>query len=198
MVQLPLNISFTRTERLSDEEFYTFCRDNADLRIERQADGTITIQSPESLTSGKVSPYIHYCLYGWKMKTNLGQVFSSSTGFTLPDSSVLSANASWVSWDRLKDIPRAEWNRFARVSPNFVVEVLSPSDSMKATERKMQQWVENGTQLGWLIDPVKEIIKIYTAGDTVKTIKKFESVIVVGDLMPGFQFDLQEFKQMIL
>lgn len=197
MLHLPLNINFARTERLSDDEFYFFCRDNADLRIERQSDGTITIMSPESASSSSTGTLILYYLVGWNLHSAMGKVFGAAAGFTLPDSSVKSADVSWISNERLQHVPKEEMHKFPKVCPDFVVEVLSPSDSIKATERKMQKWIENGAQLGWLIDPVREIVKIYAAGKDMKTQKGFNKKLVAGDLMPTFELDLKALKALI-
>lgn len=197
MEQPPLRINFSRTERLTDEEFYIFCRDNNNLRIERQADGTITIMSPESILSSHVGTLTLFFLVGWNMKGQSGQVFGSSAGFTLNDSAVLSADVSWVSKDRLAQIPKAEWNKFARVCPEFVVEVLSPSDSVKVTEKKMHQWIANGAEVGWMINPVKETIKIFRPGQDATTVKGFDQQLIAGDPMPGFVLDLQLLRSLI-
>ncbi|HEX2900736.1 MAG TPA: Uma2 family endonuclease, partial [Bacteroidia bacterium] len=113
------------------------------------------------------------------------------------DSAVLSADVSWVSRDRLAQIPKAEWNKFARVCPEFVVEVLSPSDSVKVTEKKMHQWIANGAELGWMINPVKETIKIFRPGQDATTVKGFDQQLIAGDPMPGFVLDLQQLRSLI-
>ncbi|MBF9221055.1 Uma2 family endonuclease [Hymenobacter ruricola] len=181
-------------ERLSDEEFYQFCLDNRDQRIERDADHQITIMPPTNSETGAANSELNYQLSHWNRQNASGIVFDSSAGFTLDTGAMLSPDASWIAqehWDAL-----APENRrgFARICPDFVVELLSPTDRLTDTMRKLEHWLAAGARLGWLIAPGTESVYIFEPGQPVRPVVGFDQDLVAGPLLPGFKLELRRLR----
>ena len=181
-------------ECLTDEEFYQFCMDNRDLRIERDANHQISFMPPANSETGKSNNELSRQLANWNVETGLGETFDSSSGFTLDTGAMLSPNTSWIAqarWDALSpDDPRG----FARICPDFVVELLSPTDRLTDTMRKMEHWLEAGAKLGWLIAPGTESVYIFESGQPVRPVVGFDQELVAGPLLPGFALELRRLR----
>ena len=177
-------------EGMTDDEFFRFCQDNPDLRLERNSHGEIVITSPTGTLSGNRSGRIFGALYVWNEEYRLGEVFDSSTGFRLPDGSVLSPDAAWVPRATWEALSREEQEKFAPVCPAFLVELKSPSDSLRALQEKMLVWIENGTRLAWLIDPGEERAHIYRADGRRDVIDGFDNAASGEDVLPDFKLEL--------
>lgn len=181
-------------ERLTDEEFYQFCMDNRDLRIERDAHHQITIMPPTNSETGASNGQLTRLLGNWNEEAEAGIVFDSSAGFTLSTGAMLSPDASWIAqanWDALSPEDR---RGFARICPDFVVELLSPTDRLTDTMRKMEHWLEAGAKLGWLIAPTTESVYIFEPGQPVRPIVGFDQELEAGPLMPGFKLELRRLR----
>lgn len=177
--------------RLTDEEFFDFCQQNPDLRLERTADHEIIAMPPAGAESSRKSNEVLFQLTLWNRQHQLGYVFESSAGFTLPDGSVRSPDASWVpkaAYDALTEQQRL---RFPSVCPVFVVEVRSPSDGLTALRRKMETYLENGVAVGFLLDPSTETATIYRHGQESEEISGFDSTLSAEPALPGFVLDLR-------
>src|SRR5688572_6247464 len=135
-----------------DEQLFEFCQANRDYRIERNAEGDILIMSPEAASSGSGNIRLGRFFDEWAEKDGSGRVFGSSAGFILPNGAMRSPDVSWVSKKRLKTIAQKDWNRFLPLCPEFVLELRSPSDRLRTLQEKMQEYMANGAQLGWLLD----------------------------------------------
>lgn len=182
------------TAGLSDAEFFRFCLDNPDLRIERNNKLEISIMSPTGSLSGRVNAEINRQLSTWNYESKGGIVFDSSTGFTLPDRSVLSPDASWLSnekWNKLSDDER---DRFAPICPEFVIEVRPKSDSLETLKTKMQHWLANGAQLAWLIDPIEGISYVYRNNQADHVITGMDKKITGEAPVTGFVLNLSLLK----
>ncbi|MGD0547821.1 MAG: Uma2 family endonuclease [Terracidiphilus sp.] len=166
---VPLPRSLAVDPPLSDEEFEAFCLKNEDLRIERTIEGAIRMNPPTGALTGDGNSEINHQLRSWWHTHNLGRVFDSNAGFFLPDGSMLSPDASYVLPQQLEGITKAQLAGILRLCPAFVIELLSPSDSLAETGRKMQRWIANGAQLGWLIDPYQQRVVIYEPGSEPRT-----------------------------
>jgi Uma2 family endonuclease len=175
---------------LSDAEFFRFCLDNPDLRIERNNKLEITIMSPTGSLSGRVNAEINRQLSNWNYEQGNGEVFDSSTGFTLPDRSVLSPDAAWLSNEKWNTLSNEEQDRFAPVCPEFVIEVRSKSDSLEMLKTKMKNWLANGTQLAWLIDPIDGISYVYKNNHADQVITGMDKKITGEAPVTGFVLDL--------
>ena len=150
---------------MSDEELLEFCSDNDPLRVEREADGELVLMSPSGLEGGWVEGKVLTRLGVWAESDNRGTYVGPNGGFTLPDSSMRAADASWISWERFQSITDEQRKRYAAVCPEFIIEVRSESDRLKPLQKKMLMWLANGAELAWLIDPQRKVVEVYRAGD---------------------------------
>ena len=156
---------------VSDAEFEALCRDNDNVRFERTKEGAIRMNPPAGGWTSDGNAEIVYQLRSWWTDHERGRVFDSSGGFRLPDGSTLSPDASYLSVERLKLLPKGALRGFPKVCPDFVIELLSESDTLEATQSKMLDWMANGVQLGWLIDPYERQVFIYRLGKTPECVK---------------------------
>jgi Uma2 family endonuclease len=162
--QAPLVVHTQPVIDLDDEQFFGFCRLNRDLRIERNADKDIIIMAPEAGSSGRASSKLTAIVEAWSERDGTGEVFGSSTGFRLPNGAIRAPDIAWVRHEQLRSLSDEQWERFLPLCPDFVLELRSPSDSLSALHRKMEEYRENGTQLGWLLDPPNRQVHVYGAG----------------------------------
>jgi Uma2 family endonuclease len=177
--------------RMSDEEFFEFCAENPDLRIERDKNGKITVMSPVGLISGNYENILSGELHAWNKKSRLGKCFSPSSGFTLPDTSVKSADSAWVSNEKWKALPKEERKKFGQLVPDFIAEIRSTSDSLKKLKEKVKEtWLDNGVSLAWLIDPVQQKTYIFRADGSEEVVEGFDKKLQGEGVLPGFEFDL--------
>jgi len=156
-----VRLRFDDEDRLSEEAYLAFCRLNPDLRVERSSEGEIVIMPPPGGESSYRSTDVAFQLRAWVSKDRRGKVFDSSVQYILPDSSRLSPDTSWVSNKALQPLTHQQRKEFLRLCPEFLVEVLSPSDRLKSAKKKMEQWIANGAQLAWLIDGDRKTVYIY-------------------------------------
>ncbi len=185
-------ISFPK--KLTDDEFFELCQQNDLLDFERDKDGNIIVMSPSGSLSDHKAHIISFELELWNRINKKGVVFGSSAGFTLPDSSVRSPDAAWISNSQWNRLTKEQKLRFAPVTPEFVVEVKSPSDLIEDLKEKMGFWISNGVQLGWLVDPYEEKAYTYRVDGSVKTLKNFDVQLQGDPVLPGFIFELSSLK----
>ncbi|MBN8651710.1 MAG: Uma2 family endonuclease [Cytophagales bacterium] len=178
------------TSRLTDEQFFWFCQQNKDQRIERNSNHEIIIMSPVTSRSGNHSGEIFRQLANWSVSNGKGIHFDSSTGFTLPDKSVFSPDASWISNDSWNALTEEDKDRFAPVCPDFVIEVRSKTDSLDDLKMKMELWLQNGSQLAWLIDPREKTSYLYHPKKSVEIIKGLDKKLIGEGPVSGFVLDL--------
>jgi len=177
--------------QLSDEQFFDFCQQNRDLRIERTASGQIIIMTPTGGITGNRNSEILFQLNLWNKKDQGGYVFDSSTGFTLTDTSVLSPDASWVRKERWEALSVEQQEKFPPLCPDFVIELRSKTDNLTELKKKMNAWMKNGCQLAWLIDPENQQVFTYKPNGKPTTIQGFGNTLSGENVLPGFRFDLQ-------
>lgn len=175
--------------QMSDDEFFSFCQANPDLNIERNAQREIIIMSPTGSNSGSINAGICFQLYQWNDKHNLGITFDSSTGFTLPDQSVKSPDAAWLSLEKWQKLSEEEQEKFAPVCPEFVIELKSKNDRLDDLQEKMKSWIENGAQLAWLIDPESKTVYIYQPEQKVQIYQSFDQALSAEPVLSGFALD---------
>ena len=181
-------LNFSRFN-MNDDVFFDFCQDNKHLRIERNADGTIIIMPPTRTLTGEKNSEITTDLGLWKRK-NGGHSFDSSTGFTLDNTAVRSPDASWMSDERYESIELVELKKFARITPEFVVELMSENDSLRELQEKMEEYVEYGVLLGWLINPKTEEVFIYRQDGTISKVSGFDNKLSGESILKDFEFEL--------
>ena len=161
-VSLPIDLSsLTMLPTMSEAQFYEFCRTNPDLRIERNADGEITIMSPAFADTGNRNFKIAQQVANWSDDDGTGEGFDSSSGFTLPNGATRSPDTSWIQSDRWNALSPEEKTSFAPIVPDFVIELRSSSDTLKSLQEKMQEYIDQGVRLGLLIDRKNCIVHIY-------------------------------------
>jgi Uma2 family endonuclease len=176
---------------LTDDQFFQMCQKNRDYRFERTASGELLIMPPTGSDTGRRNVKITTQLDIWNSQSNLGEVFDSSTGFTLPNGAERSPDASWVKIERWNALTPEQQEKFAPICPDFVVELRSRTDSLKDLQEKMQEYIENGAQLGWLIDPKNKRVEIYRPGKDVEILDN--PVSLSGEnILPGFVLNLQQ------
>ena len=174
---------------MNREQFFQFCQLNRDVRIERNAQGSITVMTPAGGETGARGQFLSAALYRWAEADGTGVSFDSSTGFDLPNGAVRAPDAAWVPRNRLARLSPEDKERFLPLCPDFVIELLSPSDSRAAARRKMEEYRANGARLGWLIDPARRQVTIYRADGSVE--QHSEPDFVTGEtVLPGFTLDL--------
>ena len=174
---------------LTREQFFRFCQLNRDVRIERDAEGGIAVTSPTGGETGARCGRLLAAVLRWADDDGSGVAFDSSTGFELPDGAVRSPDVAWVRRVRLARIAPEDRRGFLPLCPDFVVELLSPSDSRPAVERKMEEYRENGARLGWLLDPDHRSVTIYRAGGGTERRQRPDSV-TGEEVLPGFVLSL--------
>jgi Uma2 family endonuclease len=148
---------------LSDDELVAFSEANKPCKVERLASGEILVMTPRGYKNNLREAYVVHGLFEWAEKDGRGEVFSSNAGFNLPDGSTLSPDAGWVDSSRVAALTDNERERFLPFAPDFLIEILSPSDSLPALDGKMEQWIANGVRLGWRIDPFARTVAIFAA-----------------------------------
>ena len=174
---------------LTDEQFWQLCQENDDLRFERSATGELIIMSPTGGNTGKRNVKITTQLDIWNSENNLGEVFDSNCAFRLPNGSQRAPNASWVSREKWDALTLEEQDKFLPLCPDFVVELMSPSDTLEKTRAKMREYVENGAKLGWLINRKKRQLEIYRPEQDVEILENPQTVSG-ENVLPGFILDL--------
>jgi Uma2 family endonuclease len=173
---------------LSDEQFYRLCQVNRDLRLERTAEGQLIIMPPTGWETGNRNSKLNQRLGNWADKDGRGLVFDSSTGFILPNGATRSPDAAWVKRERLEAL-RPDPNRFLPLCPDFAVELRSASDDLNPVRVKMQEYLENGMQLGWLLNPYDQQVEIYRAGQSVEVLNS-PTELSGETVLPGFVLQL--------
>lgn len=191
-LMLPADLPLITAKAMSEADFEQFCAQNRDLRIEREANGKVTIMAPVHFDSGFFEGEVFGELRNFVKNSKLGgRALSPSTGFKLPDGATKSPDASWISAEKLAALPPAERKKFAAVVPDFIIEIRSDSDKLGKLKRKMEQtWIGNGVRLGWLIDPVKQKAYVYRQDGSVDVIQGFDGKLNGEDVLPGFELDL--------
>jgi Uma2 family endonuclease len=176
-------------KRLDDEVFYEFCRANDEWRIERTAEGDIIIPPAGGKTGIRNSKLIAQ-LVVWNEADGRGQVFDSSTIFLLPNGAQRSPDLAWVRNERWQSLTDEQQEKFPPLCPDFVAELRSRTDALKTLQAKMQEYIDNGAQLGWLIDPTERRLHIYRPNAAVEITNNPQSVS--GEkVLPGFTLDVQ-------
>ncbi|WP_084079926.1 Uma2 family endonuclease [Edaphobacter aggregans] len=183
---MPVPLRFRPETPMSDEELMRFCAENDGVRVEREANGEILVMTPAGNRTGRMNAAIIAALGIWAERDGRGYVFDSNTGFTLPDGSMRSPDAAWVKATRWDALSGEEKERFSHISPEFIIELRSPSDHLDDLEAKMVQWIANGVQMAWLIDPERRVVVIYRPGDGPEVLHDPSSVQDSG-VIAGFE-----------
>jgi len=172
-------------------QFEELCREYPDLRLELTSSGELIVMPPTGVSTGKRCFNLVGQVAAWAKKDGTGVGFGSSTGYTLPNDAIRSPDVSWMRREKYDGVSRDERDRFAHVCPDFVVELRSPSDRLPTLMNKLEEYIENGAALGWLIDPQKRRVYIYRAGEDVVVLD--DPKVVSGEpLLRGFELQTEE------
>lgn len=175
---------------MSEEEFFQFCQMNDTLEFERDSQGNIILMSPTGSFSGSFNSRISGYLFIWNEVSGLGESFDSSTGFTLSNGAVRSPDASWIRKDRWNALSKEQQEKFAPICPDFVIEIRSKTDGLKYLQDKMQEYISNGAQLGWLIDRFDGKVYVYRENLPVEEQASLNVKLSGEAILPGFVLDL--------
>jgi len=175
---------------LSDDQFYQLCQINEDWKLEQTAKGELIIMPPVGAISGNRESDFNGYIWLWNLQTKLGKVFSSSTVFTLPNGGKRSPDVAWIVNERWESLNIQEKEKFAKICPDFIIELRSRTDSLSRLQEKMQEYLDSGLRLGWLIDPQNQQVEIYRQNQTVEIVS-LPTTLSGEDILPGFILNME-------
>jgi Uma2 family endonuclease len=175
--------------QLTDEAFAELCRANPDMKFERTVKGELIVVSPTGGESGVRNSRLTTRVGVWTEADNTGVAFDSSTCFKLPNGSLRSPDAAWIRLERWETLTPKQRQGYPPISPDFVIELRSPTDDLSELQSKMQEYCENGVRLGWLLDPQNQRVEIYRPGQALKVLQSPLS-LSGEDVLPGFTLNL--------
>ncbi len=187
---LPLPFTIVTSRPFTDDEFIRFSRGSKHFRMEKNTRGEIIVMDTIGLSGSKRRNAVVYPLLDWAGEDGRGEANGGNVGWNLADGSTLSPDASWTSKERLGKFTKEEHEGFLPIAPDFVVEILAKGDPLRKRQAKMQQWLENGALLGWLIDPFRATIRIYRPGQQAELVRKPE-VLEGGGPITGFRLEME-------
>ena len=188
---LPMVLQMLPNMIMTDDQFFDFCQLNRHFRIERNQIGDLFIMSPTGSETEERNFNLIVQLGIWTKQDGTGVGFGSSGGFTLPNGAVRSPDAAWIKRTKWEIIPAEKRKKFAPICPEFVVELRSENDSLSTLKEKMQEYIDNGTQLAWLIDRKQRKVFIYRPNCGVEELNNPQT-LTGEDILPGFVLDLSE------
>ena len=183
--------------RLSDDEFFELCQANPRLCFERNSNQEIIIMPPAGSESSESSMESQGQLWLWNRQTKLGHVYESSAGFKLPDSSVRSPDVAWLSQAKWATLTPEQRRKFPPVCPEFMMEIKSPSDDVADLHAKMENYLANGMQLGFLLDVEAETAYLYRPGQPAETVQGYDQELSGEPVLPGFRLDLRPLRRTV-
>ncbi|MFM6153312.1 MAG: Uma2 family endonuclease, partial [Sphaerospermopsis kisseleviana] len=170
-------------------QFYQLCQKNSDLKFERTAKGDLIIMPPVGGESGNREADMIADLVFWNRQTKLGYTFSSSTIFKLPNGGDRSPDAAWIKKEHWEALTPEQKRKFPPIAPDFVIELRSATDNIETLRSKMQEYMDAGVKLGWLINPQQQQVEIYRLGKDVE-IRNLPTELLGEEILPGFSLNL--------
>lgn len=187
---VPLTINVQRTN-LTAEQFFMLCQENELLRFELTAQQELIIMPLVGGLDGMRNARLSSRLWDWADKDGTGMAFGSNVGVTFPNGAVRSPDAFWIEQRHWDALTKEQKETFAPVCPIFVVELRSQAEQVPTLHEKMQEYLDNGVQLGWLIDPFEKCVHVYRPNQPVETLNNPASVS--GEpVLPGFVLPVRE------
>ena len=174
-----------------NSNFEKIASENPDLKLELSATGELIIMSPTGGETGRKNADLTTQVFNWNKKKKLGVAFDSSTCFRLPTGALRSPDVSWISKNRWESLSNEQQKKFPPITPDFIIELMSESDSLKETQEKMAEYMAAGVRLGWLINPNTKQVEIYRNGRD-KEVKENLISLSGEDVLPDFVLDLSE------
>jgi Uma2 family endonuclease len=187
----PVVLKLKPAINLTDDQLFELCQLNRDWRIEYTAQGELIVMPPTGGETGSQNAEITFQVQLWTRGDQTGVAFDSSTGFKLPNGATRSPDAAWVGRSRLAGLTREQKQKFLPLCPDFVIELRSPTDNLQAGLDKMQEYLDNGAQLGWLLDPLTRRVHVYLPQRSPEIIEA-PSTVSADPLLPGFVLDLRK------
>nr|WP_237747914.1 Uma2 family endonuclease [Spirulina subsalsa] len=187
----PLTLNLDQVN-LSHEQFYQLCQNNRNLNFERTAQGELIIMPPVGGDSGNREADLIIDLGIWNRQTNLGYIFSSSTVFILPNGANRSPDVAWIRQERYAALTPEQRQKFPPIAPDFVIELRSATDDLKMLHNKMQDSMDAGVQLAWLINPQQQQVEIYRLGKEVE-VQDLPAELSGEEILPGFRLSLPRY-----
>lgn len=185
-----LTLQFPTSTQLSDEQYYELCLANPDIRIERNASGELVLMPPTGGETSQRNSSLNAQLWVWNQRTKLGKVFDSSGGFKLPNGADRAPDASWVALERWTALTAEQREKFPPICPDFVIELRSSTDRLSVLQAKMQEYIDNGARLGWLINRKDKQVEIYRPDQEIETLQD-PSKLLGETVLPDFELELE-------
>jgi Uma2 family endonuclease len=177
------------TAALTTDQFYDLCRANPDWKLERTASGDLVVMAPTGGETGARNANLLIRLGIWNEQSQLGVVFDSSTGFHLPSGADRSPDVAWVRRERWDALTSQQREKFPPLAPDFVMELMSPNDNLAEAQAKMQEYIDNGVRLGWLLNREAKQVEVYRLGQSKEVLQ--QPTQLAGDpILPGFILNL--------
>ncbi|MBD3882361.1 Uma2 family endonuclease [Phormidium tenue FACHB-886] len=193
MTALPLPLMMNLHQvHLTDEQFYQLCVNNPELNIERNAKGALIVMPPVGGESGNREADFIIDLGNWNRQTGLGKVFSSSTVFMLPAGGDRSPDVAWVELSRWQSLTPEQRQKFPPIAPDFVIELRSRTDKLELLQEKMQEYLDSGVRLAWLINPQDQQVEIYRQ-EQAKELRTLPTQLLGEQVLPGFVLQVDRF-----
>ena len=187
-VKIPPSLQFT------DDELFQLCSANKELRIERNSTGQIIFMAPSGANSSRRNSIVNLKVGLWNEQFKLGIVTDSAGGFILENSAMRAPDVAWFTSEKWNTFTDEQREKFLKICPDFIVEIRSKSDSLKELQEKLEEWIENGCRLAWLIDPYEQNAHIYRSKGDVQIITSFDEELNGEDVLPKFTFSLNDLR----
>lgn len=176
--------------KLTDKHFLDLCQANPHVKFEQNSKGDLIIVAPTGGETGSYNSEVNADFVIWKRETKSGVVFDSSTCFCLPNGAKRSPDVAWITKERWEALAPEDRKKFPPIAPDFVLELVSPSDDLADVQAKMREYMENGVRLGWLIDPESKLVEIYRQNQPVEVLQS-PTTLAGEDVLPGFVLSLR-------
>jgi Uma2 family endonuclease len=186
---IPLKLQMSPAIDMTNEQFFAFCQQNRDYRIERNATGEIIIMPPTGSETGNRNFDLIVQLGIWIRENGTGIGFDSSAGFTLPNGAMRASDAAWIKLEKWHTLTLEQQQKFAPICPDFIIELRSPSDNLQPLKDKLQEYIDNGISLGWLIDRKNRKVYIYRPNSEVECLDN-PATLSGESILPGFVLQL--------
>ncbi len=187
----PVVLKLTPVINLTDDQLFELCQLNGDWRIEYTAQGELIVMPPTGGETSNRNAELTFQVQAWTRQDQAGVAFDSSGGFKLPNGATRSPDAAWVRRSRLTGLTREQKQKFLPLCPDFVIELRSPTDNLQAALDKMQEYLDNGAQLGWLLDPLTRRVHVYVPQRSPEILEA-PTTVSADPLLPGFVLDLRK------
>ena len=188
----PLTLNLSGIAELTDDELFRLCEANKELRIERNTQGELILMAPTGGESSRKNGNLFWQLETWNKAKGLGISLESSGGFRLPSGAMRAPDVAWIAKDRWDSLTAEQKKTFPPLCPDFVIELMSESDYLEPVQQKIEEWMENGCRLAWLINPNAEEVVIYRTNGEREVVEGFDKHVSGEGVLPGFMLDLNE------